>query len=166
MGILILNIILITLGFLIAISVCVYVFCTATELRTKSNMMCTRIISAIIFIGLIFGEVFSCKATSDYYRSSYEKCISEIYTLERGTSASGNFVLGTGSIDTDIAYYYYVSTDKGYRMDKITSSNYEIYIVEDNNCTPCITLNKEANGYDKYYIIYVPKGTIIQQFVG
>lgn len=61
------------------------------------------------------------------------KVVSEtpIVSLDRGKTLEGSFVLGTGSIDSHISYYYYLEVGEGeYEMDKISTRNTRVIIAE------------------------------------
>lgn len=113
-------------------------------------------------IGFAIGATFTAKA----YNKSYETVEYEIYSLDRGAEVSGSFALGSGSIDTYIAYYFYVETDKGFELKRITNSSTSIYLVETNERTPCVVTIKEPKSFGTYKVIYVPVGTVVKSFVG
>lgn len=118
-------------------------------------------ISAIV-TGFSLWAVF----TANDYHSSYEKLNYEIYSLDSGTSVEGNFVLGSGSIESHITYYFYIKTERGFELQKITTEEMAIYLVETNQKKPSIVEKKEKDSFEKYRVIYVPEGTIVKSFTG
>jgi hypothetical protein len=82
----------------------------------------------------------------------------------------GEFVLGSGKIETTSYYYFYKDTENGYQLDKVEVAN--SYIIETDEREPEIVLfeRKYNGGFIKLNndfirrTIYVPEGTIINQF--
>ena len=97
-----------------------------------------------------------------YYRH-YNKYVCDIVSLKVDNSYQGSFFLGTGSLNNKTYYVYYSKCDKGYKLDKLETS--ESFIVETSEITPSIYHVKETKTLSDYYNIYVPEGTIITTFV-
>ena len=99
-----------------------------------------------------------------------------IYSLDFGGEVSGSFVLGTGSIDTDLYYYFYLQDQDGayhlrktlvdnsriFMDDSITRDNAYVIIYDcmcDHDCpTICTTTIYDGGEF------HVPKGTITKKF--
>ena len=90
----------------------------------------------------------------------------EIYSLDRGTEVNGHFSLGCGSIDSDITYYFYVETERGFELKSISSDNSKIYLVETDEKYPSIVTKKDKDSFGTYKVIYIPVGTIVKSFTG
>ena len=85
------------------------------------------IISMLIALATIFVSISGCTQigpTNIKYN---------LYSLDRGSSISGSFVLGTGSIDTTPVYYCYIKDNGGYKLITINARNSIIYDDENNN---------------------------------
>lgn len=55
-----------------------------------------------------------------------------IYSINNNNDIEGSFALGCGSINSQMYFYYYISTDYGYSIEKIRSDG--VIFVEDNDC--------------------------------
>ena len=94
-----------------------------------------------------------------------------IYSLERGETIEGSFVLGSGTISGDVVYYAYIKEKGGLTLQEIDSD----VIIYEGNYTPKYVvgqnfseepgffnfLSYERNVYKK---LYVPENTIKKQF--
>jgi hypothetical protein len=103
-----------------------------------------------------------------------------VYSMDFGGSEiSGDFVLGTGSIDTDTYYYYYLQDTEGrYRLKKVLVENSGIImdknITKDNayviifDCfcsnPECASVCESSRGDGAEF--HVPLGTITKEFNG
>lgn len=134
-----------------------------------------------ILIGIVvFGEIgialTACVITltvqdkikyDEFYKNEYHEIMySEIYSINRDNEVSGRFCLGCGTINSETYYYFYTKTGNDrYILTKLKFTN-NVYIVETNNNSWCVTKNKNADSTYIYYEIIVPKGTLIQSFNG
>lgn len=96
-----------------------------------------------------------------------------IYSLETGRSISGSFVLGCGTIDDELKYYFYVDKECGKQISSVDADS--VILVETNNSPKIEYLDYD---YDFEYtidnsdkidtsveaILYVPKKTIKMKF--
>ena len=95
----------------------------------------------------------------------------EIQALKDNNSIEGRFYLGNGHIGEEQYYYYIVNTEKGYKTEKVKSNNaYVVY-----NDKPYVE-KYEAVSFKhwytyiyaipatSYYVLYVPEGTITNEF--
>jgi hypothetical protein len=103
-----------------------------------------------------------------------------VYSMDFGGSEiSGDFILGTGSIDTDTYYYYYLQDMEGrYRLKKVLVENSGIImdknITKDNayviifDCfcsnPECASVCESSRGDGAEF--HVPLGTITKEFNG
>ena len=85
------------------------------------------------------------------------------------TDSSGVFFLGVGVYESDSEintdYYTYIKGVEGFRLQVIKSDYLEI--VETNDIKPCIKGTFHYDGsiiYGYNYIIYVPEGTIYEEY--
>lgn len=102
-----------------------------------------------------------------------------VYSMDfGGNEVSGNFIIGTGSIDTDSYYYYYLQDMEGrYRLKKALVENSGI--IMDSNITKqtayviiydclcdheCPTICEAS--YEQGAEFHVPMGTITREFNG
>ncbi|AFK94286.1 MULTISPECIES: hypothetical protein [Thermoanaerobacterium] len=67
--------------------------------------------------------------------------IKPIYSVEDVNSINGRFVIGTGSVDQDIVYYYYVQEKEGLKLEHVSSN--DVYIVESDKKPVIETVEKE-----------------------
>lgn len=100
----------------------------------------------------------------------------KIESLQDNNSIHGGFFLGCGSVNGEMRYVFYYETDGGYKMKQLRADDVLIKYADDN---PRIEVHKKIRtddlinkfslrggcGYCVKYIIYVPKGTIKQNYV-
>lgn len=100
-----------------------------------------------------------------------------IASLADGTKVEGHFTLGSGTIEGKPCYVYYVGNNiNGYQIDRLLAQG--VIIKEENNCIPRIVVSgykRTKPFYKSFYsitaltiretTIYVPKGTIIRNYV-
>lgn len=96
-----------------------------------------------------------------------------ITSVADGQETHGRFFLGSGYIDSEPAYFFYYTTGENrYKQGYVTG---DVTIVEDSNVAPhieyfeSVSSNKNwcflrGDKYNDYRIIYVPKGTVIQNY--
>lgn len=139
---------------------------TMNNSEKRCRQIITIVVGLVFIAGTVVGMFFWGKYYVDTYNDEYTETVYEkIYFLDRGTEVSGSFTLGSGSIEENVVYYFYIETDRGFQLKSLTAGYEEIYLVEDDTVTPRV--NKIKNkGEDPYYVIYVPEGTIVRQFQG
>lgn len=106
------------------------------------------------------------------------KNTTNIVSIADGSNMYGRFILGSGTIEGQPCYIYYTGDEiKGYKISQIKAEN--VIIKEEENCLPRIVYKgwKRTKPFyksffviarimnEKEVIIYVPKGTIIKNFV-
>ena len=104
--------------------------------------------------------------------SEYSQVSKEIVSIKQDRKISGQFFLGTGSIDDRPTYIMYAKEGNNtYKLLEVYTSDY--YIVENDNVIPNITYRgfhrtwMYTSHMDSQYswgTIYVPKGTIQVKF--
>ncbi len=97
-------------------------------------------------------------------------------TLQDNNSVSGSFFLGSGYINGEMKYVFYYETDGGYRMKQLKYYNVLIKYTSE---TPKVETYRKVQtdafinkfsvymgdcGCNNKNIIYVPKGTIKQNY--
>ena len=109
-------------------------------------------------------------ADEEYYE--YQVKDVEIYSLRTSNDLNGTFVLGTGTVSTTTKYYVIIKTNLGYQIKDIDASR--AYVLYTKN-KPYLEIyshkdykNSKAKwftfGATTYYKIYVPEGTIIENY--
>ena len=116
------------------------------------------VIATVVSTGLGFGIT----NLNGYYNYSYSRYMYNIVSIERDSSVSGSFFLGSGHIDSKMYYFFYHETDKGYKLDKLEHD--ETYIIETDSETPHLDEIKEEQSWDSYYVLTVPTNTIVKEF--
>ena len=98
----------------------------------------------------------------------------DIIALNDSQNMQGSSFIGSGYVDEELKYYVMQDTNLGYSVIKIDSDN--AYIKEDKDQKPHIEIQTEEieNPILRYwfnfncggtrYIIYVPNGTIVQNY--
>lgn len=105
--------------------------------------------------------------------------VKPIYSVEDITGINGRFVIGTGNVDQDIVYCYYVQEKEGLKLEYVNSN--DAYIVESDK-KPVIETIKKYPVYTKpwiekfigippmlqssvtYYKLFVPENTVKKVF--
>lgn len=96
----------------------------------------------------------------------------EIISLQDNVSTSGNMVLGSGYIGSEMNYYFMAEKDGGFNQHNIKSSESTIYYLKDENEKSHIEKYKVVYESkisriikdDEYqYKIYIPEGSIIEE---
>lgn len=109
-------------------------------------------------------------ADEEYYEYQVEDV--EIYSLRTSNDLSGTFVLGTGSVSSKTKYYVVIKTNLGYKIKDIDASVAYILYTKDK---PHLEIYSHkgyktskarwfATGATTYYKIYVPEGSIIENY--
>lgn len=109
-------------------------------------------------------------ADEEYYEYQVEDV--EIYSLRTSNELNGTFVLGTGNVSTKTKYYMVIKTNIGYQIKDIDASvayilytkdqpHLEIYSHKDYKCSKARWF---TTGATTYYKIYVPEGSIIENY--
>lgn len=114
---------------------------------------------------------FAIPAKYDVVISNTDK----IVTARDNQSVKGSFMLGCGTIEGVMKYTYYVDNGDSYNLKSIDASMAEIKYLKDSTSVPRVetishirtdaiinyfTLQRE----DDYYIVYVPEGSIGNNF--
>jgi hypothetical protein len=82
----------------------------------------------------------------------------EIISLQSNTSLSGEFFLGTGSVQGEKVYYYYVRTDRGAISKRVDADR---TYVKEKSGTPKITrIRYEQKNPSNWYFVIPPKDTL------
>lgn len=129
----------------------------------------------LTFFGCALCWAAICGISQCYLETSMQEVSNvEIYSLNNDTEISGHFAFGSGMIQEEMYYYYYVKGDYGYKIKKLKAKDVEIVEREDEELIANIItykkkLVKENNwvalGRDLFeqthrVIMYVPKGSI------
>lgn len=131
------------------------------------TLLLSFVISILVLVGV--SAIVSCCADINYNIISDTKIIA----LKDNQNVSGNFYIMGGYVNEDLYYYYAVETEFGYKTEKIKAEN--AYIKYTDGETHIERYDGEfANSgvnflampmCDDRYIIYVPDGTVTNEFV-
>ena len=160
------------IGFVIAVAIIIYIFCD------RWNDWCDKFFYSFVTLLLAFcfslivllgaSKITTCCAEIDYNVVSDTKIIA----LKDNQNVNGSFYILGGYVDEDPYYYYATETEFGYKTEKMKADN--AYIKYTDN-EPHIEryVGDFANegtyfwGFpmcDDRYIIYVPEGTVTNEF--
>lgn len=143
------------------------------------------------FIACALGVMISVAVTDGVHQDKFvEKCeiidSVKIYSINDSITTSGSFVLGTGTVDSDMCYYFYQEIEnehvdgKSYKLGKVESRKAQIvYITDDSEpriekhihcetsdsffldyCVSCFACLSDED----IYFIYLPENSIIQSY--
>lgn len=132
----------------------------------------------LVFIQFLLGAVFGCLfglfvACLLPAKEQEVKYTYNLETLQDGNSVSGSFFLGCGAIDGKMQYVYYYESPDGYRMNQIDYDNVVIKYSEEDPRIETYKMEPIKGKFINLFafdipqernIIYVPKGTIKQNF--
>lgn len=129
----------------------------------------------MVFLGLLIGGVigtaiaFALPAKTEIVKITYN-----LEALQGNNSVKGSFFLGSGQIEGKIKYVFYYERDGFYKLEQ---ADYEEVIVKYSDEKPKAERFNRKNVKDAFinnfaidcncyqeYIIYVPKGTIKQNY--
>ena len=150
--------------FLLAIIVFISSFVIEAKYRKLSMIIDTEIMAILSGISITIAGIsliLSITFCVDYSHEYHEHVVN-IMSMSRGSSISGTFVLGTGTIKEKNYYFYYYQTDKGIKLGQIESD--DTYIIETDEYEPSIYHHKTKWESD-YYILYVPFDTVVTTYV-
>jgi len=171
-------------AFVIVISIIWALYNLFKGIKSSSPEDRPPIIECIIFVGitwvifLFFGRVYVEEPTGKT-PIAINKYSKDIVSVKSTTSVDGFFILGCGGIGSNKHYIYYEKQNDGsFQQKQIDIENVSIY--EEENCKPRIEWEGRKYVCSPYFLpewsapvsqefvskkrIYVPKGTIIQQF--
>ena len=125
----------------------------------------------IMIMLLLFVTYFSAKEIADYDWKTSDEI--QIYSLKDSVSASGTIVLGSGTVDSEIHYYYVEKTEEGgFKQNSVRSSDTTIFYLKEGESPYIEILEREsAIGYlnaihngktPNNYNIYLPEGSVIE----
>jgi len=154
------------------------IICVRYITKTTNNIpKFMRIIGAFFLsltIGMVFLLLFSIIVSSSTQEWSDQKHIS-IYSMSSGSETSGEFFLGSGSINEVGVYFYYRRSGIGYIKKHINSDG--TIIVQNGSKSPRIEWREKIikknhilsnwvipSGEKSNYIIYVPENSIKRKF--
>jgi uncharacterized membrane protein YeaQ/YmgE (transglycosylase-associated protein family) len=139
----------------------------------RAGMMCMGLLGA--FVGVFVMIIFTL--------SSPKKCESvdiPLVAFRDGTNISGNFFLGCGIVEQNDAYFYYTQRqDGGIKRGRVVSRCDNVTIYEQDRKNGILRISKMVGdrswkwinwtdkrfAFDEQYVFYVPKGTVVRQFV-
>ena len=86
----------------------------------------------LTFFGCALCWAAICGISQCYLETSMQEVSNvEIYSLNNDTEISGHFAFGSGMIQEEMYYYYYVKGDYGYKIEKLKAKDVEIVERED-----------------------------------
>jgi len=138
---------------------------------------------ALFFTFILSVVIFSVSFALGCIDTKYEKSnvfgVTYISSISANSNISGDFFLGSGTIESKNYYYFVVKSDFGYQIDKIEITN-EVYLREDGDNKPFIEYTKYNCTYQNWFsriffkkkmfnedreiIIHVPKNTVIKNY--
>lgn len=112
--------------------------------KTTEKSAVPAIIGVIsLLLTFVTSEIVESYFSPKVYYEKSEK----VYSLNSAPGTSGNFTLGTGSVNSHLVYYYYVEDENGFKIAK--SVNAEETLINNTN-------EKEPQIIRFYYYIDYP----------
>ena len=105
---------------------------------------------------------FGIKGINDDIAREFDYKVYDIVSLERDSEVHGAFALGYGHVDEHPVYYFYIETDKGYKLKSIETEY--TYIQENDEIEPSIYHYKKSGEEYSHYTIYCPTGTVVRDY--
>lgn len=124
-----------------------------------------------ILIGVIIGTAvaFALPAKTEIVKTTYN-----LEALQDNNSVKGSFFLGSGQIDGKMKYVFYYENEGYYKLEQADYNKVKVKYSDENPKAERFNrknvkdafINNFAIDYNCYqeYIIYVPKGTIKQNY--
>jgi len=147
---------------------------------TYSITFLTLMAGGFLWLLMSFLIRFAPEPRHDYGTPiEFNKYERQIVSIKGSSFVSGSFLLGCGTINSSRYYVYYEKTEGGgFQQEKINVNRAIIF--EEENCKPRIKWEGKKYTCSEYWLpkwaapttkefytkrlIYVPKGTIIQEF--
>ena len=130
-------------------------------------------ISWIFILGFVY---MITTEVVDYKEIEKPTTVIELSALKDGSSSSGNFFLGTGTIDSSQYYFYLTQNSKGLQQSKLKIDS-DVYLKEDDSVKPNISkYNKVTDSkfvkfmfgeqltVESHTIITVPANSVTTEF--
>lgn len=134
---------------------------------------------SIILTGVSFLILCGLGSINDKHEKSDKFGVTYISSVSANSAISGNFCLGSGSIESRDYYYFVVNSKYGYQINKIEITD-QVYVKEDCNTKPYIEYTKYNCTYQNWFsslifkksfynyegeiIIHVPNNTVIKNY--
>lgn len=145
------------------------------NLLASEVVMCLTVVLAYIFAALCILVVTTGSDSFTHYEKDSEWTI---YALNDSSDVKGRFFLGTGSIESNLYYYYIRDTAHGQKIEKVSTSDaylkyddrcyverYSRYYNDDLKTKLLVTRFFDKCDYNSYYVIHIPEGSITNEFV-
>lgn len=139
------------------------------------NTLILSFISIVVFACLYI--VIGCWCTPTSECVPVESWSQKIVSVSLDNDIEGDFCIGTGYIKDTLYYYYaYVTSDGGYKIDKVPVNSTTVYYVEDDFKVVIYDYEYPDNKTTRYwgcagdkidrhsYKMYVPEGTIVEEY--
>lgn len=107
-----------------------------------TDMFCAFVISIVVvpFFSFLFSLVL---ISSTGYEDGYDiNSATPIVAFTSDSNTTGSFILGSGTIENEMVYCYIEKTTMGNQIKKIPVDS-SVYIIEDNNIQPNITVQQK-----------------------
>jgi len=182
--------------FLLVVSIIMFVICVIVLIYNIKEMRVWMelgycaisnkvgiIVASVLIILASIGIVYDSVAQATYEQMPVKERLLEsteiVQLRDTGFSVSGGFFLGSGSVNGQPAYLYYIKADGGYKLKSVRASSVTIRYIYDNS-TPRIEYIRVEYYYTHYWlneprflysgsrqkiIIYVPEGSIRQYYL-
>lgn len=124
---------------------------------------------------LVFGFFYWGISSIGYFAAEKESVAvskREIYSLADNTGAEGRFLLGGGSINTEMYYFYYIKVQGTFKIHKVKAD--DVFLHEDDIKKAYVEEREMRAVHPKNWWllnipstethIYVPKGTVVQHY--
>lgn len=134
-------------------------------------------IGLIIFMVLFFisGLFYWGISAASYCAAEKQSVVvskQEIYSLADNTGAEGRFLLGGGTIKTEMYYFYYIKVRGTFKIHKVKAD--DVFLHEDDITKAYVEEREIRAVHPKNWLlfdlpstethIYVPKGTVVQHY--
>jgi hypothetical protein len=122
------------------------------------------------FIAMLFSGFLSLFFTSSWYSYDFDSK-DKLVSLTAAVGTNGSFFLGSGVVDSDLYYYYYIKQGNQIVPEKIQATDNNVSIIESNDAPKVMHY---ITGFKHSYldafifpvycmdktVIYIPKGSI------
>ena len=169
---------------LLSLALCVWlVFIDGTIAETVIGkivagfLLFPLLVALAFFVSVLAAGIFSLPTLAMKTEIIQEEPVL-IYSIKDNAGVSGNFVLGSGSVKSELLYYFVIETEYGKKIDSVKANN--SYIVESDEIYPRIvkeTTRLKSAIWSKVlldmnnifaegkYIITVPTNTVTEEFI-
>jgi hypothetical protein len=98
-------------------------------------------------------------------KCTLDSTVTPIFSLSDGALVHGDFMLGSGSVNSVPSYIYYTRAGGGYILNTVPASRSIIYMDEQTSPFVVKTANScKTAGFPATYVFHIPNGSVVNRY--